>query len=49
MRKQIGDVGVIVGRFQVHQLHDAHIHLIKSVYDTHAHTIVVLGVSRARL
>lgn len=43
------DVGVIVGRFQVHRLHEAHHQLIKSVYDTHPRTVVVLGLSPARV
>lgn len=43
------DVGVIVGRFQVHQLHGAHEALIRSVYDTHRQTLVVLGLSQAKV
>ena len=43
------DVGVIVGRFQVHRLHEAHRELINSVYGSHAHTIVVLGLSHVRV
>lgn len=43
------DVGVIVGRFQVHQLHDAHRQLIQSVYDTHRQTVIVLGLSASRV
>lgn len=43
------DVGVIVGRFQVHRLHDAHHTLIQSIYDTHRHTVIVLGLSQARV
>lgn len=43
------DVGVIVGRFQVHRLHDAHLALIKSVYDTHKKTVIVLGLAQARV
>lgn len=48
MPKQ-SDVGVIVGRFQVHRLHPAHTALISAVYDTHRQTIVVLGLSQAKV
>lgn len=41
------DIGVIVGRFQVHELHAAHLALIRSVYDTHPITLVVIGLSHA--
>ena len=43
------DVGVLVGRFQVHRLHEAHLALIRSVYDTHPQTVIVLGLSPARV
>jgi len=43
------DVGVIVARFQVHKLHPAHKRLIESVYNTHKQTLIVLGVSPARV
>lgn len=43
------DVGVIVGRFQVHRLHDAHRALIQQVYDTHRQTLIVLGLSPVRV
>lgn len=43
------DVGIIVGRFQVHRLHDAHLQLIQSVYNTHAQTLIVLGLSQVRV
>jgi len=39
------DVGVIVGRFQVDELHDAHIDLIQSVIDRHDKIIIFLGLS----
>lgn len=39
------DVGVIIGRFQVHELHDAHIDLIQTVCDKHEKVIVFLGLS----
>ena len=49
MIPKTGDVGVIVGRFQVHRLHEAHVALIRSVLDSHRQLIVVLGLSRARV
>lgn len=39
------DVGVIIGRFQVPELHEAHIDLIDSVLERHSKTIIILGVS----
>jgi bifunctional NMN adenylyltransferase/nudix hydrolase len=39
------DVGVLVGRFQVHSLHDAHVELIQTVCDNHAKVIIFLGLS----
>lgn len=42
------DVGVIVGRFQVHELHEAHIDLINSVKDRHDEVIIFLGLSPVR-
>lgn len=39
------DVGVIVGRFQVHELHEGHKELIQHVVDNHDKVIVVLGNS----
>ena len=38
------DVGVIVGRFQVHELTPAHIDLIKTVCDNHKKVIIFLGM-----
>jgi len=43
------DVGVIVGRFQVHELHEAHINLIQSVCDVHGKVLIFLGLSPARV
>ena len=37
------DVGVIVGRFQVHDLHDGHRELIESVLARHQKVIIFLG------
>lgn len=39
------DVGVIVGRFQVHELHQAHKDLIQHVFDNHEKVIIFLGLS----
>lgn len=39
------DVGVLVGRFQVPELHDAHRALIRTVMERHTKVIVILGVS----
>lgn len=39
------DVGVIIGRFQVPDLHDAHIDLIQTVVDRHPKVIILLGLS----
>lgn len=39
------DVGVIVGRFQVPDLHHGHVELIQSVVDSHDKVILFLGLS----
>lgn len=44
-QQEIHDVGVIVGRFQVPELHEAHKDLIKAVCDAHDKVIVFLGLS----
>lgn len=41
------DVGVIIGRFQLHKLHEAHKELVNHVLDRHKKVIVMLGVSPA--
>lgn len=41
----IKDIGVIVGRFQVNELHPGHIELIKSVADNHRRVVILLGVA----
>lgn len=38
--------GVIVGRFQLHKLHEAHIDLIETVRSRHRKVIIFLGVSK---
>jgi bifunctional NMN adenylyltransferase/nudix hydrolase len=45
MPKQDHSVGVIVGRFQVPELHKAHVELINMVCNKHDKTIIILGVS----
>jgi len=41
----VTDVGVIIGRFQVDKLHEAHVDLIKSVIDRHDKVVIFLGLS----
>jgi len=41
------DIGVIVGRFQVHELHPGHIALIESVKAKHKRVVILLGISPA--
>ena len=43
--KAFTDVGIIVGRFQVHNLTEAHFKLIEMVLNRHKKVIVFLGVS----
>lgn len=43
MRRQ--DVGIIVGRFQVPELHSAHLELIQTVCDRHGKVVIFLGLS----
>jgi bifunctional NMN adenylyltransferase/nudix hydrolase len=45
VEQPIEDVGIIVGRFQVHELHAAHLDLISTVVTKHPRVIVFLGVS----
>ena len=39
------DVGVVVGRFQVHKLSDAHRDIIKRITETHKKVIIIIGVA----
>jgi len=41
------DIGVIIGRFQIHELHVAHKKLIEHVIENHDKVIILLGVSEA--
>ncbi len=42
------DVGVIIGRFQIHALHEAHIDLIDSVLAEHPKVFIFLGLSATK-
>ena len=44
----IADVGVLVGRFQVHELHEAHRDLIDTVIAKHDRVIIFIGLSPLR-
>jgi len=39
-------IGALVGRFQIHELHEAHHYVIKQVVDNHKKVILFLGVSK---
>lgn len=41
------EIGVIIGRFQVAELHDAHVELIETVLSKHDKVIVLLGTTTA--
>lgn len=43
------DVGVIVGRFQIHDPHSAHRDLIDTIYKTHKQTIILLGLAPTKV
>lgn len=47
-KTKTADVGIIVGRFQCHELHSAHIDLIKTVSEKHDRVIIFLGNSPVR-
>lgn len=44
----IEDIGIIVGRFQVHKLHQAHRELINYVRERHKKVVIILGLSPVR-
>ena len=48
-KKAVGEVGVIVGRFQVPYLYEAYIDLINTVKKEHSRVIIFLGLSPARI
>ncbi len=39
-------IGAVVGRFQVHELHDAHRYIIDQVVNNHKKSIIFLGVPK---
>ena len=39
-------IGVLVGRFQVHELHEAHHYVIDQVVENHKKVILFLGVPK---
>ena len=48
-QEKSSDVGVLIGRFQVAELHEAHKDLIRTVADEHQKVIIFLGLSPARV
>lgn len=42
------DVGVIIGRFQVHELHEAHVSLINTIRSLHDKVFIFIGLSPLR-
>ncbi len=44
-QQERADVGVIVGRFQIHDLHDGHRDLIEHARENHGKVIILLGLS----
>ena len=48
MAKAKADVGIIVGRFHVHELHEGHKQIIDSVVSNHDKVIIFLGLSPLR-
>jgi bifunctional NMN adenylyltransferase/nudix hydrolase len=45
--KKTYDIGVIIGRFQIHELHSEHQKVIEHVLDRHDKVIVLLGISQS--
>jgi|688.fasta_scaffold169483_5 bifunctional NMN adenylyltransferase/nudix hydrolase len=45
VEKPTEDIGIVIGRFQVHELHSAHLDLIQSVCNEHEKVIIFLGLS----
>lgn len=45
MKQKTTDIGIIIARFQVARLHDAHVDLIQTVCDKHTKVIIFLGLS----
>ena len=42
---KIGEIGVVVGRFQIPELHEGHVGILDEVHDKHNKVIVFLGVT----
>lgn len=47
MKEKQTEIGIVIGRFQLHNLHEAHKELIQCVIDRHDKVIVFLGTSSA--
>ena len=47
MKELSSDIGVIIGRFQIHELHEEHIKLIDHVLHNHNKVILFLGTTDA--
>ena len=47
LKEKFTEIGVIIGRFQINKLHDAHVELIKTILSQHDRVIIFLGVSSA--
>jgi len=47
VKENKADIGVIIGRFQINRLHDAHRSLIDSVLEKHSKVILFLGVAKS--
>lgn len=47
MKEKSSDIGVVIGRFQLHELHEAHKGLIKTVLEQHDKTILFIGCTPA--
>ncbi len=45
MKEKNPEVGVIVARFQVHELHEAHLELVNHVRNSHSKVLIFLGLS----
>lgn len=48
VKQDCADVGIIVGRFQINDLHEAHIDLINTVTERHDRVLIFLGNSPLR-
>jgi bifunctional NMN adenylyltransferase/nudix hydrolase len=48
MKEKKEDVGVVIGRFQVDNLHEAHKALLNSVAESHGRLIIMIGLSQAK-